>query len=34
LLSNGLGLLIIVGVPWFQHTPSLADVTLEIKKNL
>jgi hypothetical protein len=30
LLNNGFGLCIIVGFPWSQHTPPLADVTTEI----
>jgi hypothetical protein len=31
LLSNGLGLLSIVGFPWLQHIQSLADVTMVTK---
>jgi hypothetical protein len=31
LLKNGLGLFNIVRFPWLWHTPSLADVTMEIK---
>jgi hypothetical protein len=30
LLNSGLGLFGIVGFPWLHHTPSLADVTMEI----
>jgi hypothetical protein len=32
LFNNGLGLFGIVGFPQLQHTPSLADVTMEIKE--
>jgi hypothetical protein len=31
LLDNELGLFSIVGFPWLQHTPSLVDLTMEIK---
>jgi hypothetical protein len=30
-LNNGLRLFSIVGVPWLQHIPSLADVSMETK---
>jgi hypothetical protein len=31
LLSNGLGLLTVLRLPWLHHMPSSADLTMETK---